>query len=231
MCHNDLSKIKYFCFLDHKEGDVREPLIQLGPEGPIRDNTPSFFEAIITGSRQSKAPESKGAPFLGDDEGAECEQGGAREHDADAAVLRQHFSGISQDPHSESSADETEEQQADGGVKTAHLSGQTKTPAKARIPKSQQPSPPVETGMMANEHGRRYWSTETIGQPMSKHHDAPAIPRARAHIQAREEAAQKAIEAAEAAQEALEAAAAAQEALEAAVRAEQLPQETQLAGR
>ena len=51
---------------------------------------------------------------MGDDEEAEWmddgEQGGAREHDADAAVLRQHFSGINQDPHSESSADETGEQ-------------------------------------------------------------------------------------------------------------------------
>ena len=41
----------------YQEGGVREPLIQLGPEGPVRDKTPSFFEAIITGSRQSKAPE------------------------------------------------------------------------------------------------------------------------------------------------------------------------------
>ena len=63
----------------YQEGDVREPLIQLGPEGPVRDKPPSFFEAIITGSRQNKAPESKIAPiekfpeetFLGDDEGAE----------------------------------------------------------------------------------------------------------------------------------------------------------------
>ena len=41
----------------YQEGDVREPLIQLGPEGPVRDKTPSYFEAIITGSSQSKAPE------------------------------------------------------------------------------------------------------------------------------------------------------------------------------
>ena len=140
------------------------------------------------------------------------------EKDGDAAVLRRHFTEISQDSHSESSTDDTEKEQAEESVKTAHLSGQTKTPAKARIPKSQQPSPPVETGMVANENGRRYWSTETIGQPTSKHHDAPAIPRARAHVRAREEAAQKAIEAAEATQEALEAAEAAREALEAAVR-------------
>ena len=79
--------------------------------------------------------------------------------------------------------------------------------------------------MMADENGRRYWTSETIGQPVSKHHDAPAIPRARAHVRAREGAARKAIEAAEAAQEALEAAEAAREALDAAVRAEQLPHE------
>ena len=74
----------------YQEDDVREPLIQLGPEGPVRNKTPSFFEAIITGPKQSKVPESQGAPiekfpeepFLGDDEGAEWvddgEQGGAR---------------------------------------------------------------------------------------------------------------------------------------------------------
>ena len=139
----------------------------------------------------------------------EGEKDSVREQDGDAAVLRQHFTEISQDSHSESSIDETEKEQADEGVKTAQLSGQTKTPAKARIPKSQQPSPPVESGMMANEKGRRYWSTDSIGQPMSKHHDAPARPRERTHIQAREEAAQKAMEAAEAAHQALEAAEAA----------------------
>ena len=60
---------------------------------------------------------------------------------------------------------------------------------------------------------------------MSKHHDAPARPRERTHVRAREEAAQKAMEAAEAAQQALEAAEAAREALEEAVRAEQEPLE------
>jgi len=160
----------------YQEDDVREPLIQLGPEGSSRDKTPSFFEAIITGSSQNKAPKSKGAPIenfpeeplMFDDEETEWMDEG--EKDGDAAVLKRHFTEISQDSHSESSIDGTEEEQAEEGVKTAHLSGQTKTPAKARIPKSQQPSPPVETGMVANENGRRYWSTETSGQPMSKHH-------------------------------------------------------------
>jgi hypothetical protein len=150
-------------------------------QGPTRDKTPSFFEALITGSSQSKAPKSKGAPIenfpeeplMVDDEEAEwmddSETGIACEQDGDAAVLRQHFTEISQDPHSESSMDETEEEQADEGVKTANISDQTRTPAKARIPKSQQSSPPVEAGMMANENGRRYWSTDTIGQPNVAH--------------------------------------------------------------
>ena len=109
----------------YQEDDVREPLIQLGPEGPPRDKTPSFFEALITGSSQSKAPKSKGAPIenfpeeplMFDDEETEWmeegEKGIAREQDGDAAVLRQHFTEIRQDSHSESTMDETEKEQAD----------------------------------------------------------------------------------------------------------------------